>query len=63
MSKEFQVPVVSGFHSIMHLDPAIKVCPGPGAVGMTWAMQRIGNIKRLRGTSIARLRAAMMVKS
>lgn len=33
--KFFQVPVVSGVHWMLQVVPALKLCPGPGAVGTT----------------------------
>ena len=37
MLSVFQVPVVSGVHTIGQAAPAWKTCPGPGSVGVTSA--------------------------
>ena len=55
MSNESHVPVVSGFHLTVQSEPSRNVSPGPGAVGMTCAIQRIANVRKFRRTSMADL--------
>lgn len=50
------VPIVSGSHSIVQLDPAMKLSPGPGAVGIRSPKTRVANT---RGTAKEDMLACM----
>lgn len=66
MVKFFQVPEVSGVHSVVQVEPALNTSPGPGAEGVTPVARSlnwtVGTAEAVMADAMASTRAAEVVE-